>query len=113
LFAGYPNVEGAKFLDGTKEQAEALTGLAVKDAITVEVRDPDTSTTAVQVPVAAFNKWVGKPEVVQNAAHLKGRRPGYSPTGNGNGGYWPNRAPAHTPPIGVGPVTASVSPYRG
>ena len=42
----------------------------------------------MQVPVAAFSKWVGKPEVVQNAAHLKGRRPGYSPTGNGgNGGY--------------------------
>lgn len=80
---GYPGVEGAKLLDVTKEQAAELLGLAVKDAITVEVRNPDTSTTAVQVPVAAFKKWVGDDKVMQNAAHLKGRRPGYSP-GNGN-----------------------------
>lgn len=80
----YPGVEAAKLLDVTKEQAEALVGLAVKDAITVEVRNPDSSTRAVQVPVAAVKKWVGDDKVVQNAAHLKGRRPGYSP-GNGNG----------------------------
>lgn len=85
---GYPGIEGAKLLDVTAEQSEALVALAVKDAITVEVRKPDTSVTAVQVPVAAFKKWVGDDKIVQNAAHLKGRRPGYSPTGNGgNGGY--------------------------
>lgn len=80
---GFPGVDAAKLLDVTKEQAEALVGLAVKDAITVEVRNPDTSVHAVQVPVAAFKKWIGDNKVVQNAANLKGRRPGYSP---GNGG---------------------------
>jgi hypothetical protein len=80
---GYPGIDGAKLLDVTKEQADVLVGLAVKDAITIDVRNPDTSTNAVQVPVAAFNKWIGKPEVMQNAAHLKGRRPGYSPTNAG------------------------------
>lgn len=87
VIRGYPGVEGAKLLDVTAEQAEALQALAVKDSVTVEIRNPDSSTRALQIPVAAFNKWVGKPEVVQNAAHLKGRRPGYSPTNGGNGGY--------------------------
>lgn len=80
---GFPGVEAAKLLNVTKEQMEALLGLAVKDALTIEVRNPDTSTTAVQIPVAAFKKWVGDDKVVQNAANLKGRRPGYSP-GNGS-----------------------------
>lgn len=85
---GYPGVEGAKLLDVTASQADDLLGRAVKNTVTVEVRKPDTTVQAVQVSKAELDKWVGKPEVIQNAAHLKGRRPGYSPTGNGgNGGY--------------------------
>lgn len=81
---GYPGVDAAKLLDVTEAQADDLMGKGVKNTILVEVRRPDSSTQTVQVPKVDFDKWIGKPEVVQNAAHLKGRRPGFSPT-NGNG----------------------------
>jgi hypothetical protein len=80
VLRNYPGVDGAKLLDVTSEQAEALLNLAVKDSVTIEVRNPDGSVSAVQVPIAALKKWVGDDKVVQNAAHLKGRRPGFSPT---------------------------------
>jgi len=77
---GFPGVEAAKLLDVTKDQAETLQGLAVKDTVTLEVRNPDTTVLTIQVPIAAFKKWIGDDKVVANAAHLKGRRPGYSPS---------------------------------
>ena len=80
---GYPGVEGAKLLDVTPAQADALKDKAVKDVMTVEVRLSDTSSTTVLVSKKELDAWLGNPEVLKNAAHLRGRRPGYSPT-NGN-----------------------------
>lgn len=84
VIRSYPGVDGAKLLDVTPDQAKALSAAAVKDVLSVEIRNPDTSTTAVLVSKAELDKWMGKSEVVKNAASLRGRRPGYSPT-NGNG----------------------------
>lgn len=82
VLRSYPGVESDRLLDVTKEQVDALIALAVKDALVVEVRNPNTTVQHVQVPVAAVKKWVGDDKVVQNAAHLKGRKPGYSPNGH-------------------------------
>ena len=81
---GYPGADALKLLNVTTEQAAALLELAVKDAITVEIRNPDGTTRAIQVPVATFTKWVGSADAVTNAAFLRGRKAG--PLGGGAGG---------------------------
>ncbi len=81
----YPGLDQAKILDVTKEQAEAISGKALKNMVTLEVRLPDTSTREVLVSKTEFDKWAGgnADELLKHAASLRGRRPGYSPNGNG------------------------------
>lgn len=74
---------GDRILDITQEQMDALAAKAVKDVLTVELRMPDSSTRTLLVTKKELDAWLGKPEVLENAAHLKGRRPGFSPNGNG------------------------------
>jgi hypothetical protein len=76
----YPGLDDPRLLDVTKEQADALVAKAVKDVITVELRLPDTSTRSVLITKAELDKWLGKDDVLKNAAHLRGRRPGYRPS---------------------------------
>jgi BioD-like phosphotransacetylase family protein len=82
----YPGQESAKILDVTADQAKELEAKAVKDVVTVELRMPDTSTKTVLVAKKELDAWLGKPqEVLKNASFLRGRRPGFSPSGR-NGG---------------------------
>jgi len=78
----YPGIDGGDhIMDITKEQADALMAKAVRDVITVELRFPSGSQN-VLVSKKDLDAWMGNPDVLKNAAHLKGRRPGYSPNGN-------------------------------
>lgn len=79
----YPELDAARLLDVTKAQADELIVQAVTDVLTVEVRLADGSTKQVLISKAELDKWLGKPDVLKNAAYLRGRRPGQSP-GNGN-----------------------------
>jgi hypothetical protein len=72
----YPDLDAARILDVTKDQAEGLVALAVTDILTVEVRLPDNSVKQVLIRKVDLDKWLGKPEVLQEAAYLRGRRPG-------------------------------------
>jgi hypothetical protein len=81
----YPSLEGGdRIVDITQEQAEALMAKSVKDVITVELRLPSGSQN-VLVSKKDLDAWLasgGNSDVLKNAAHLKGRRPGFSPNGN-------------------------------
>jgi hypothetical protein len=82
---GYPGMDAAKAIDVTPEQAEAIQGKALKNAVTLEVRSEDGSTRDLLVSKTDLDKWLVKPdEVIAAARGLKGRVPGFSPRSNGN-----------------------------
>lgn len=73
----YPGLDAAKAIDVTDEQADAVIAKAIKNAVTLEIRNEDTTTREVMVTKTEFDKWIGKPEDVLGAARgLKGRVPG-------------------------------------
>ena len=75
-----PGLDEAKQFDASKDEMAKL--VTVSDLVALELRYPDGTVTEVSCTAEEFAKVV-KPEVVEHAAGLRGRRPGQRP---GNGG---------------------------
>lgn len=75
-----PGLDEPKQLDAGKDELAKL--VTVTDLVQLELRHADGTTEEISCTAEEFAKVV-KPEVVEKAAGLRGRRPGQRP-GNGN-----------------------------